>query len=76
MSKYPENLYSGISDDSDSWGMCCGEEEARRCAEDWYDRQNNNKDNDTLTIVKSVLFIAGWLAFFVGAIYLANTVVL
>lgn len=39
MSKYPESLYSGITDDPDSWGMCCSEEQARRCAEAWYDDQ-------------------------------------
>lgn len=37
MSKYPESLYSGITDDPDTWGMCCSEEQARRCAEAWYD---------------------------------------
>ena len=39
MSKYPESLYSGITDDPDTWGMCCSEEQARRCAEAWYDDQ-------------------------------------
>lgn len=39
MSKYPESLYSGITDDPDTWGMCCSEEQARHCAEAWYDDQ-------------------------------------
>lgn len=39
MSKYPESLYSGITDDPDTWGMCCSEEQARKCAEAWYDDQ-------------------------------------
>lgn len=39
MSKYPESLYSGITDDPDTWGMCSSEEQARRCAEAWYDNQ-------------------------------------
>lgn len=39
MSKYPESLYSGITDDPDTWGMCCSEEQARHCAEAWYDNQ-------------------------------------
>ena len=39
MSKYPESLYSGITSDPDTWGMCCSEYQARRCAEAWYDNQ-------------------------------------
>ena len=39
MSKYPESLYSGITDDPVTWGMCCSEEQPRRCAEAWYDDQ-------------------------------------
>lgn len=37
--RYPPQVYSGISDDPDSWGMCCSEEMARRCAEQHWDAQ-------------------------------------
>ena len=34
---YPSSVYSGITDDPDSWGMCCSKEMAYKCAEDYYD---------------------------------------
>lgn len=37
--RYPPQVYSGISDDPNSWGMCCSEEMARRCAEQHWDAQ-------------------------------------
>ena len=39
---YPPQAYSGISDNPDSWGMCCSEEMARRCAEQHWDAQKPN----------------------------------
>ncbi len=35
--KYPKDLYDGITSDPDTWGMCCSEEMARKCAESNYD---------------------------------------
>ena len=40
--RYPPQVYSGISDNPDSWGMCCSEEMARRCAEQHWDVQKPN----------------------------------
>ena len=35
---YPSSVYFGITDDPDTWGMCCSEEMARKCAEENYQR--------------------------------------
>lgn len=38
--RYPSTVYSGIGEDPDSWGMCCSEKMARRCAEiNWDNRE-------------------------------------
>ena len=34
--KYPSRIYNGITDDPDTWGMCCSKEMAYRCAESNY----------------------------------------
>ena len=34
---YPSSVYSGITDDPESWGMCCSKEMAYKCAEEYYD---------------------------------------
>lgn len=34
--KYPRHLYDDITDNENSWGMCCSKEMAQKCAEDWY----------------------------------------
>lgn len=36
---YPPSVYFGITDDPETWGMCCSEEMARKCAEEHYDEQ-------------------------------------
>lgn len=60
--------------ESDDWGMCCGEEEAKLCVESWYERQE--KDNDTLTVIKWVLFVAVvTFAIFAGTLCLADTAI-
>lgn len=37
--KYNSIVYRGITDDPDTWGMCCNKEMAYRCAEEWWDRE-------------------------------------
>lgn len=41
--EYPKNLYDGITDDPDSWGMCCSREAAEQCAREWYDRYHREE---------------------------------
>lgn len=38
--KYPDFVYKGITDNENSWGMCCSREMAEECAEEYY---KNNK---------------------------------
>lgn len=60
-SGYPSHVYSGIGESPDSWGMCCSEEMARRCAEcNWDNRE-------------SKLLLSIWLCFITSlcAIFLA-----
>lgn len=35
--RYPPDIYRNITDDPDTWGMCCSKEAARSCAEAYYD---------------------------------------
>ena len=59
--KYPNWLYDGITDDSDSWGMCCSKETARKCAEEYYDRhmrRNNWTQAFVFFILPIMLIIA------------------
>lgn len=39
MKKYPNQVYSGITSDPETWGMCHSEESARKCAEDWWKKE-------------------------------------
>lgn len=38
---YPPEVYRGITDDEDTWGMCCSKEMAYRCAEEYWDSTHN-----------------------------------
>lgn len=52
---YPPEVYRGITDDEDTWGMCCSKEMAYRCAEEYWDSTHNfNLGNILLT---SLLFL-------------------
>lgn len=44
MKKYPDKVYEGINNNSDTWGMCCSENMARKCAEDWYDNHGGKRE--------------------------------
>lgn len=57
--RYPPQVYSGISDDPDSWGMCCSEEMARRCAEQHWDAQKPNTLADIALTTFVVLCTVG-----------------
>lgn len=57
--RYPPQAYSGISDNPDSWGMCCSEEMARRCAEQHWDAQKPNRLADIALTTFVVLCTVG-----------------
>ena len=41
---YPPSVYNNITDDPDTWGMCCSKEMAYKCAEEYYDRYMRHID--------------------------------
>lgn len=45
---YPASLYADITDNPDSWGMCCSKEMAYKCAEEYYDNYIRKKKSDWL----------------------------
>ena len=57
--RYPPQAYSGISDNPDSWGMCCSEEMARRCAEQHWDAQKPSRLADIVLTTFVVLCTVG-----------------
>lgn len=56
---YPPQVYSGISDDPDSWGMCCSKEMAHRCAESHWDARKSNTVGTIALAVLVALCTAG-----------------
>lgn len=52
---YPPEVYRGITDDKDTWGMCCSKEMAYRCAEEYWDSTHNFNLGDIL--LTSLLFL-------------------
>ena len=58
-SDYPASLYADITDDPDSWGMCCSKEMAYKCAEEYYDNYIRKGKYDFLkTICLGVFIVA------------------
>ena len=48
---YPASLYADITDDPDSWGMCCSKEMAYKCAEEYYDSYIRKDKYDLLKTI-------------------------
>lgn len=57
---YPDSVYEGITSDPDTWGMCCDEEMARECAEEYYLR-TRKKEKWTINVglIVSMVALAG-----------------
>lgn len=52
---YPPEVYRGITDEEDTWGMCCSKEMAYRCAEEYWDSTHNFNLGEIL--LTSLLFL-------------------
>lgn len=58
--KYPNSVYTGIHSDPETWGMCCSEEAAQKCAEEYYDIYER-KDHFWSVFFGVQLFIMKWI---------------
>lgn len=58
--KYPDNVYFGITDNENTWGMCCSKEMAYRCAEEHW--ENTYKKSIIFTIFLITISIVGGLS--------------
>ena len=60
--RYPKEIYSGITDNPDSWRMCCSKEMARRCAEDNYKLSQREKHKEIIWFKKVIILSIGVMA--------------
>lgn len=68
MKKYPAHVYRGITSDPDTWGMCCSEEMARKCAEEYYDTsKKEKKERISSAIISFIVILLAFVIFAAGA---------
>lgn len=63
---YPKWYFDEITDDPNSWGMCCDKERAIECAKEHFDRYERHKWRIAVIIIIAFIAFVAWMSQFAG----------